>query len=88
MYYAGFVIITLKDGSTVSGYFGEKSIAASDPEERDLYIEEVYTLGENNQWIKQNRTDGALITRESICHVEFFKTSDEIERSDTNEQEI
>ncbi|MDK9719883.1 MAG: DUF6338 family protein [Rhodospirillales bacterium] len=35
-----WILVTLKDGSIVSGWFGERSFASSNPSERDLYIEQ------------------------------------------------
>ncbi len=37
-----YLLITLTDGTEIAGYFGAKSMASSDPERKDLYIEKVY----------------------------------------------
>jgi hypothetical protein len=41
-----YVLITLTDGTEIAGYFGRRSMASSDPERKDIYIERVYTVPE------------------------------------------
>lgn len=68
---ASWVLLTLKDGTHFAGYCGEQSFASSDPSERDLYLEKVYEIDDNNNWILQ---DGAslLITQGEIQTIEFW----------------
>jgi hypothetical protein len=35
---AHWVLVKLKDGSTVAGFFGTRSFASSDPDERDIFM--------------------------------------------------
>jgi hypothetical protein len=42
-----FVMVTLSNDEKVAGFFGQNSFASSDGSERDVYIEEEYTLREN-----------------------------------------
>ncbi len=42
----GFVIITFDDGTVVRGWFGERSLASSDPNRSDIYLERIYGEGE------------------------------------------
>ncbi|MFL5336988.1 MAG: DUF6338 family protein, partial [Geminicoccaceae bacterium] len=52
---------TLKDGTEIAGYFGTRSLASSDPEHRDIYIERVYTIPEDGgSWIAVD-TQGPLL---------------------------
>ena len=44
------VTITLKDGSRVYGWCGAGSFIGSDPENRDLYIAQVYDIDDNGTW--------------------------------------
>lgn len=67
-----WVIVSLNDGKVFYGKFSTKSFASSEPLERDIYIEEVYRLNENKQWIKRERTNGVLISREQIKYIEFI----------------
>lgn len=46
-----WVIITLKDGTKFAGFCSEKSFFSSDPAERDIYVEKIYTWGDKDEWI-------------------------------------
>lgn len=67
-----WVIITLKDGSTVAGLFGTKSFASSDPQERDIFVEEVFCINDEGKWESATRNNGILIRGEQIKYIEFF----------------
>jgi len=67
---AQWIIVTLKDDSTVAGYFSDKSFASSDREERDIYIEQVYIINSNGVWEKEN-DKGILILGNDIKYIEF-----------------
>lgn len=73
-----WVIVTLKDGSSVTGTFSSKSFVSSDEKDRDLYLEEVYDVLDTGPWEKVPRTQGILIRGDQIKHIEFFQ--DEVER--------
>jgi hypothetical protein len=76
--------VTLKDGSAISGYFGGQSFASSDPDERDIYLEEVYT--QTTQGIRRvERTRGCLISAEQISVIEFFRV--EAQQRDDKERQ-
>ena len=47
---AHWVLVRLKDGGSVAGFFGTRSFASSDPEERDIFIEQVYRIDEDSNW--------------------------------------
>ncbi len=69
-----WVLVTLKDGSQVAGLFGKNSFAASsESSERDLYLEDVYQLSEDNPWQPVTGTAGVLIKAEEIRYIEFWK---------------
>ena len=65
-----FVLVTLKDGSTVAGRFGPRSAASSDAIERDLYIESVYRVGE--PWTEIEGNGGVWIRGDEIRYLEFW----------------
>jgi hypothetical protein len=69
-----WVIITLKDNSTIYGFYGEKSFASTVPNERDIYIEVTYDF-EEEQWISDDRSAGIWIQHSEIKHIEFFNLS-------------
>jgi hypothetical protein len=72
-----WVLVTLKDGDQVAGRFGKNSFASSDLSERDLYLESVYQLSEDNPWQRVTETSGILIKAEEIRYIEFLNDSTE-----------
>lgn len=68
-----WVIITLKDETTIGGYIGVNSFISSNCKERDLYIDEQYKISKNGEWKKVNRTDGIWIKNDEIKYIEFLK---------------
>jgi hypothetical protein len=66
-----FVLVTLQDGKQVAGWMGLLSMASSDPDKRDLYIEEVYTIPENGPWQPAPGSGGILIEAGQIAYIEF-----------------
>ena len=69
---AHWVLVELKDGSTVAGFFGTHSFASSDPEERDVFIEQVYRIDEDNTWHPMKLGHGTLIARGEVRSVDFW----------------
>lgn len=80
-----WILVTLKDDSTVLGYFGQDSFASSDSIEHDIYIERVYRICENGQWEETSRTDGILIKGDQIKLIEFFIDEEDIYGKETTE---
>ena len=68
---AAWIIVTLTDNSQIAGFWGERSFASSEAEERDLYIEEVWIISEDGDWKPQDRSEGVLICSAQIKYIEF-----------------
>jgi hypothetical protein len=68
---ACWVIVTLKDGSKIAGFCGAGSFASSDPKERDIYIERMYGLDEQDAW-QEIAKRGVLVPSGEIRCIEFF----------------
>jgi len=66
-----WIIITLKDGTTFKGYYGPDSFASSDPAERDVFVEKIYEVDENGQWIETG-DKGLFIAHGEIRTLEFL----------------
>ncbi|MBU4252793.1 MAG: hypothetical protein KKC39_06820 [Candidatus Omnitrophica bacterium] len=69
-----FVLIHLKNGKKIGGYFGSCSYATSFPREGDLYLEKVISVDEKGEFkeiIKD--TYGLLIRKDDYELVEFFE---------------
>lgn len=72
-----FVMVTLTNGATVAGHFGSRSFASSDTGERDLYIQEEYTITADGRWEARPEKVGILIPAREIRHVEFWQPANE-----------
>ncbi|MEQ8896566.1 MAG: DUF6338 family protein [Roseovarius sp.] len=67
-----FVIVTYFDGTTVGGYFGENSLAASDTNRSDLYLERLYSLGDEGVWEEPKPSRSGLINLQNVRSIEFL----------------
>lgn len=69
-----WVIIYLTDGTKFGGIYDTKSFASSYPEEEQIYIQQVWDIGENNKFLSPvDRSKGILVSKKDIKAVEFFK---------------
>lgn len=71
-----WVIITLKDETKFGGYFGRNSFASSDPKERDLFIEKIYVIEDDNTWTESGNK-GLLVSQQEIRTMEFLPVTSE-----------
>ena len=69
----GFVILTYDDGTKVYGYFGENSLAASNPERSDIYLERLYDVDETGQWYEKSPPRGGLLNLDRLRSLEFLE---------------
>lgn len=67
-----FVMVTLTSGERVAGHFSDRSFASSDAGERDLYIEEEYTVTNEGAWEARPERVGVLISAKEIRYIEFW----------------
>jgi hypothetical protein len=66
-----------KEGKDLGGYFGEKSFAASSPNAQQIYVEEVWRLGEDGKFVERvEGTEGAIVNSEDCELIEFFETQE------------
>jgi len=69
-----FVLVTLTDGTEIAGYFGRRSMASSDPERKDIYLETVYKVPKNGRpWVAVPGSLGMHIDGALIAYIEFRK---------------
>ena len=67
-----YVLVTLTDGTEIAGYFGLRSMASSDPDRKDLYIEKVYKVPvDDGPWTETDGTLGMHIDGTQISYIEF-----------------
>lgn len=76
-----FIMVTFVSGEEVRGFFGSESFASSDTGERDLYIEEEYTISPEGKWEPRAEKVGILIPVKEIKHIEFWQPN----KGETNE---
>lgn len=67
-----YVLVTLRDGSSVAGLIGPRSFVSTCEAERDLYLEAVFLMGGERPWARHPRTDGILLKGSEIRSIEFF----------------
>ena len=83
-----FVLIHLKTGEMVGGYYGANSYASAFPHEGDIYVELVYKVNEHGQFgpvMKDSR--GLLVRHDEYTHVELFNLPKGEEKTNDKESE-
>ncbi len=67
-----FVLVTLKDGREIAGWFGSKSMASSDPERKDIFIEKLYAVPtDGSPWVEVPGNLGIQVDGSQIAFIEF-----------------
>lgn len=72
-----FVVVRLKDGSTVYGGFVDGSFAGATPCPHDLYLRKQFSLGETGEWSEVPRTMGVYIAADQVSVLEFYENEQE-----------
>jgi hypothetical protein len=72
-----FIIVTLNDGQIVYGLYSTNSFSSSDCDERDIYIEKIYSIDENNVWIDDSKSLGIYLAYSQIKTIEFLEGGNE-----------
>ena len=73
-----FVLVQLRNGSKIGGYYGLQSYATSFPTEGDIYLETVYSVDEDGKFREPIvASDGAIIRKDQYELIEFFKKPQE-----------
>jgi len=67
-----FVVVTLKDGSQIHGWFGSNSFASSDEQERDLFIEKIYHKLDDGSMKTIPESCGIYISKDIVKFIEFI----------------
>jgi hypothetical protein len=71
---SAWIIVHLKDGRRVGGKYSTHSRASAYPNQRQLYLEELWLLNKNGSFNKPvERSSGAIIIEDEISIIEFFK---------------
>lgn len=67
-----WVLVRLADGSEVAGLFGGQSMASSERDSRDLFIEKVYNVAQTGSWSEAENSGGIYIPHGQIKSIEFW----------------
>jgi hypothetical protein len=68
-----FVLVHLNEGSIIGGLYGSNSYASLYPEEKDIYLEEVWKIDDNGVFKEKHKDSfGMLIKYDVIQYIEFF----------------
>ena len=77
-----FMLVHLNNGRIIGGLYGPGSFASSYPEKEDLYLQEVWKIGEEGKFIEKiPGSKGVLVNYDSIEYIEFF----DIDEGESNE---
>ena len=77
-----WVLVTLKDGTRFAGFCGSDSFMSSDPTERDIYIERIYDVDDENNWNPRGE-NSVLISPGEIQTIEFWP---DVEQETANDE--
>ena len=68
-----FVLIHLKTGRMIGGYYGPASYATAYPDEGDIYLQAVYRVNDEGRFGEPiESTNGLLISKDQYSYIEFF----------------
>ena len=73
-----WVLVTLKNGDTIAGFYGKESFTASSPNERDMYIQWIYNTDEKGS-SPSTQEKSVYIGPGEISTIEFWPYPDEEE---------
>lgn len=73
-----WIIVHLKDGRRLGGYFGNKSFASLYPNSGHLYLQELWRLGSNGEFEAQvEGSEGIILRPDDYQMIEMFEESKE-----------
>jgi hypothetical protein len=74
----GFVRVRLVDGRLLGGYYGANSFASSYPEPQDVFVEQAWSLHEDESFVDPvSGGQGLLIRRDAIQSVQFLRVGED-----------
>lgn len=71
------LLVKMKDGSEIIGYFGETSYATSYPNDGSIYIEKVYVKDSDGTLSRVENSNGILIAKDQYTTIEFYNIEGE-----------
>lgn len=67
-----YVIVSFDDGREVLGLFASKSFAGADPVHGGIFIERLYTIGDDDEWRPVEPQRSAWLSLRNVRSIEFF----------------
>jgi hypothetical protein len=67
------VEVTFVDGTKVAGWYGTRSLAATDDNRTDLFLERAYIIQENGDWKEPKPGRQVLLKLENVRSIEFLE---------------
>ncbi|MEQ9091358.1 MAG: DUF6338 family protein [Balneola sp.] len=68
-----FILIHLKSGHKIGGFYGENSYANAFPDNGDIYLETTYSVTKNGEFGKPiPDSKGLIVTRDEYVFIELF----------------
>jgi hypothetical protein len=71
-----YLMVTLDDGSRVAGWFGERSLVGSDTDDRDVYVEQVWSVDQTGNWSMSVAGHSIWIKSTVIKYIEFYPSGE------------
>ena len=70
---SAFMLIKLKNGKRIGGFYGPGSFASAYPDDGDLYLRAVYEINDAGQFVKPvPDTRGLLLRKDEYSYIELF----------------
>lgn len=80
-----FVLIHLKNGKMIGGFYGNKSYSTSFPRHGDLYLEKVVQVDKDGKFVKIiEGSEGMLVPQDSYDYIEMFEHKNTNSQGDQN----
>ena len=71
-----WIIVHLKNGQKIGGFFGRESFASSNPADEQIFLEEVWMLDDDDRFLSPAEgSRGIIIMNDEIRAVEFFRVN-------------
>lgn len=67
-----WVEVTVSDNKVIRGLYSNSSLASSDSDFRDIFLQELY-VKQDAEWIKVERTSGVWLSPNEIRYIKFYK---------------
>lgn len=71
---AYWVVIELRDGEIIGGMYDKGSFASSYPAEEQLYLQQLWEIGEDDEFVRPlERSHGAIISASEIKFIRLYR---------------